>query len=35
MEVTEDIFDNYLDVVTVKQLREMLQIGKTFAYKLL
>lgn len=35
MEVTEDIFDNYLDVVTVKQLREMLQIGKTFTYKLL
>ena len=32
MEVTEDIFDNYPDVVTVE---EMLHIEKTFAYKLL
>lgn len=35
MEVTEDIFDNYPDVVTVEQLKEMLHIEKTFAYKLL
>lgn len=36
MEVTEDIFDSYPDVVTFEQLREMLgNIGKTLAYKLL
>ena len=36
MEVTEDIFDSYPDVVTVEQLREMLgNIGKTLAYNLL
>lgn len=35
MEVTEDIFDNYPDVITVEQLEEMLHIEKTFAYKLL
>ena len=36
MEVTEDIFDSYPDVVTFEQLREMLgNIGKTWAYKLL
>ena len=35
MEVTEDIFSDYPDVVTVEQLKEMLHIEKTFAYKLL
>lgn len=36
MEVTEDIFDDYPDVLTFKQLREMLgNIGKTLAYTLL
>ena len=36
MEVTEDIFDDYPDVVTFEQLREMLgNIGKTLAYTLL
>lgn len=36
MEVTEDIFDDYPDVVTFEQLREMLgNIGETLAYKLL
>ena len=36
MEVTEDIFDSYPDVVTFEQLREMLgNIGKTLAYNLL
>lgn len=36
MEVTEDIFDNYPDVVTFEQLQEMLgNIGRTLAYKLL
>ncbi len=36
MEVTEDIFEKYPDVVGVKQLREMLgNIGRTLAYKLL
>lgn len=36
MEVTDDIFDNYPDVVTVEQLKEMLgNIGKTLAYTLL
>lgn len=36
MEVTEDIFDNYPDVLTFEQLREMLgNIGKTLAYTLL
>lgn len=36
MEVTEDIFDEYPDVVTFEQLREMLgNIGETLAYKLL
>lgn len=36
MEVTEDIFDNYPDVVTFEQLCEMLgNIGKTLAYGLL
>ena len=35
MEVEEDIFDNYPDVVTVEELKEMLHIEKTFAYKLL
>lgn len=36
MEVTEDIFDKYPDVVTFEQLREMLgNIGETLAYKLL
>lgn len=36
MEVTEDIFDSYPDVVTFEQLREMLgNIGKTLGYKLL
>ncbi len=36
MEVTEDIFDEYPDVITFEQLREMLgNIGETLAYKLL
>jgi len=36
MEVTEDIFDDYPDVVTFEQLRQMLgNIGKTLAYTLL
>ena len=36
MEVTEDIFAEYPDVVTFEQLREMLgNIGETLAYKLL
>lgn len=36
MEVTEDIFNDYPDVVTFEQLREMLgNIGKTLAYTLL
>lgn len=35
MEVTENIFDEYPDVVTVEQLKDMLHIEKTFAYKLL
>lgn len=36
MEVTDDIFDNYPDVVTFEQLRQMLgNIGKTLAYTLL
>lgn len=36
MEVTEDIFDDYPEVVTFEQLREMLgNIGKTLAYTLL
>lgn len=36
MEITEDIFDEYPDVVTVKQLKEMLgNVGRTLAYKLL
>lgn len=36
MEVTEDIFEKYPDVVTFKQMREMLgNIGRTLAYKLL
>lgn len=36
MEVTEDIFDEYPDVVNFEQLREMLgNIGETLAYKLL
>lgn len=36
MEVEEDIFDSYPDVVTVEQLREMLgNIGRTLAYNLL
>jgi len=36
MEVTEDIFDAYPDVVTFEQLREMLgNIGETLAYRLL
>lgn len=36
MEVTEDIFDDYPDVLTFEQLREMLgNIGKTLAYTLL
>lgn len=35
MDVTEYIFNDYPDVVTVEQLREMLHIEKTFAYKLL
>lgn len=36
MEVTEDIFEQYPDVVTFTQLREMLgNIGETLAYKLL
>lgn len=36
MEVTEDIFNEYPDVVTFEQLREMLgNIGKTLTYKLL
>lgn len=36
MEVTEDIFDEYPDVLTFEQLREMLgNIGETLAYKLL
>ncbi len=36
MEVTEDIFDDYPDVVTFEQLREMLgNIGKTLAYTLI
>lgn len=36
MEITEDIFEDYPDVVTFEQLREMLgNIGETLAYKLL
>ncbi len=35
MEVEEDIFDEYPDVVTFEQLKEMLHIERTFAYKLL
>lgn len=36
MEITEDIFDEYPDVVTLEQLCEMLgNIGKGLAYKLL
>ena len=35
MEVTEEIFEDYPDVVTLNQLKEMLQIGKSLAYKLL
>lgn len=36
MEVTEDIFDGYPDVVTFEQLQEMLgNVGRTLAYKLL
>lgn len=36
MEVTEDIFDDYPDIVTFEQLRQMLgNIGKTLAYTLL
>lgn len=36
MEVTDDIFDNYPDVVTFEQLCKMLgNIGKTLAYRLL
>lgn len=36
MEVTEDIFADYPDVVTFEQLREMLgNIGETLAYRLL
>lgn len=36
MEISEDIFENYPDVVTFEQLCEMLgNIGKTLAYKLL
>lgn len=36
MEVTEDIFEEYPDVVTFKQMREMLgNIGRTQAYNLL
>ncbi len=36
MEVTEDIFEKYPDVLTFNQMREMLgNIGKTLAYKLL
>ena len=35
MEVTEDIFEEYPDVVTFEQLKEMLHIERTFAYKLL
>ena len=36
MEVTEDIFEDYPDVVNFEQLRTMLgNIGKTLAYRLL
>ena len=35
MEVDEDIFEEYPDVVTFDQLKEMLHIERTFAYKLL
>ena len=36
MEVTEDIFEDYPDVITFEQLRIMLgNIGKTLAYGLL
>lgn len=36
MEVTENIFDNYPDIVNFEQLRKMLgNIGETLAYKLL
>lgn len=36
MEVTEDIFEKYPDVLTFDQFREMLgNIGETLAYKLL
>lgn len=36
MEVTEDIFNDYPDVVNFEQLCEMLgNVGKTLAYKLL
>lgn len=36
MEVDEDIFEEYPDVVTFEQLKEMLgNIGRTLAYKLL
>lgn len=35
MEVTDDIFEEYPHVVTIEQLREMLHIGRTLAYKLI
>lgn len=35
MEVADDILNTYPDVLTTKQLMEILNIGETFMYKLL
>ena len=35
MITTENIFTNYPDVVSTKQIQEMLHIGRNTAYKLL
>ena len=35
MEVTNDVLNNYTDFLTSKQLMEILQIKKSFLYKLL
>lgn len=35
MITTENIFTNYPDVVSTKQMQEMLHIGRNTAYKLL
>lgn len=35
MEITEDIFEEYPDVVTFEQLKKMLNIERSLAYKLL